>query len=316
MKTKTLRIVIPLAILLIAGIGFAFHLGVGNLSAFGWEDVSFLCPLGALGSMLATKTFIPKAVISLVIAVVLILLLGRAFCGWACPVPVVSKLREVFSKKKALPDNGIEPGNECSTAVLTEKEKEALKTCRTCPSSCSSCADVRSKVDSRHFILGGSLLSAAIFGFPVFCLICPIGLSFATIFLVILLFSGGDVTWSLILVPALLIAEVVLFRKWCSRICPISAIMSLIGKGNKTVRPVIDNAKCLETAHDTSCGRCALACEQAINPRHPEMGASWSECTRCRACVDVCPSHAITIPFLPPKGGEGAKAKVPAKTKD
>ena len=59
MKTKTLRIVIPLAILLIAGIGFAFHLGVGNLSAFGWEDVSFLCPLGALGSMLATKTFIP-----------------------------------------------------------------------------------------------------------------------------------------------------------------------------------------------------------------------------------------------------------------
>ncbi len=97
---------------------------------------------------------------------------------------------------------------------------------------------------------------------------------------------------------ALLIVEVVLFRKWCSKICPLSALMSLVGKGNKTLRPSIDDTACLETAHDAPCGRCALACEQAINPRHPDLGARWSECTKCRACVDACPTGALSIPLL------------------
>ena len=120
-------------------------------------------------------------------------------------------------------------------------------------------------------MLGGALLSAAVFGFPVFCLICPIGLTFATILLVINLFAHGDVTWSIIVVPALLIAEVVLFRKWCHKLCPLSAFMSLIGKANKTFVPAIDDAKCLETAKGTACGACGRACDEGIDPRHPQL---------------------------------------------
>ena len=56
---------------------------------------------------------------------------------------------------------------------------------------------------ARHFVLGGALLSTFIFGFPVFCLVCPIGLTFATILLLVNLFAQGDVTWSLIVVPAI-----------------------------------------------------------------------------------------------------------------
>ena len=149
--------------------------------------------------------------------------------------------------------------------------------------------------------MGGSLLSAAVFGFPVFCLICPIGLTFATIVLVMRLFAFGDVAWGVILVPALLLAEVVFFRKWCSKFCPISALMSLVGKANRTFVPAIDNAKCRESAQGTSCEACAAVCPQGINVRHPEAGMSFSECTKCRACVEACPTRAITMPFLPKK---------------
>ena len=103
------------------------------------------------------------------------------------------------------------------------------------------------------------------------------------------------------LVPALLLAEVVFFRKWCSTFCPISALMSLIGKANRTFVPQVNDAKCRETVEGASCEVCAAVCPQGINVRHPEAGMSFSECTKCRACVEACPTQAIKMPFLPQK---------------
>ena len=74
--------------------------------------------------------------------------------------------------------------------------------------------------------------------------------------------------------------------------------MSLVGKANRTFQPTINDEKCLETAHGATCGRCAEVCEVAINPRHPELGTTFAECTRCRACADACPGHAISFPLL------------------
>lgn len=324
MNTKRLRIIIPLAVIGLVAVGFATHVGVGTLSAIGWQDISLLCPLGALLTMIATKTMIPRAVISLLIAVVLIVLFARAFCGWICPVPVVSKIRGLFSKKTSNTDmtgTGVLSADEnplvkdasaaaaSTPAPLSAEEQAALAGCGS-KKSCSSCAEKRAALDSRHVILGGSLLSAAVFGFPVFCLICPIGLTFATIVLVMRLFAFGDVAWSVILVPALLLAEVVFFRKWCSTFCPISALMSLVAKANRTFVPTIDDAKCRESTQHTSCEVCAAVCPQGINVRHPEAGMSFSECTKCRACVEACPTHAITMPLLPRKAAAPATAVI------
>ena len=324
--SQKLRIIIPLALLGVAGVAYAAHASVGTLSAIGWESISLICPIGALGTMLASKMFVPRAVVSIVLAVAAILLLGRAFCGWLCPVPVVSKLRGIFKKGDGKAAGAGGSGNvsadtearagkdgptvgetsigktapastaaPAATVPLSAEEARALKS--SCAGGCASCAD-RRPADSRHFILGGTLLSAAIFGFPVFCLVCPVGLSFALVFLLIALFGGGDVTWSVLVVPALLLAEVVFFRKWCSHLCPISSLMSLVGKANRTFQPTINDEKCLETAHGATCGRCAEVCEVAINPRHPELGTTFAECTRCRACADACPGHAISFPLL------------------
>ncbi|RDB66044.1 4Fe-4S binding protein [Eggerthella sinensis] len=313
--SKSLRTLTAAAIIVIITVGFVTNVGLGTMSAPGIGDLSILCPLGALGTMLASKMMVPRAVISLVAMVLLIVVFARAFCGWMCPVPLVQKLRGVFSKGKK-PEEATAAD---VAAPLTEAETAALaSSCDKDGAGCASCAAKRgAALDARHFVLGGALVSTVAFGFPVFCLVCPIGLTFATILLVINLFAHGDVTWSLIVVPALLIAEVLLFKKWCHRLCPLSAFMSLIAKANRTFVPTIDDATCLETAKGRTCGACGRACGEGIDPRHPQLSeAAWSECTKCRACVDACPTSAITMPLLPKKHATEAARVLPADERD
>ena len=281
---------------LIAGVA------TGTWCGFGANDIAVLCPVGALLSMVAAKTLIPRAVLSIVVAIALVLLLGRLFCGWVCPVTLWRRVKEFFKPVKTR-EQEAEALSQANQALAAE-EIAALKEA-SASHDCAACGACRTKrnapFDSRHAVLGGALLTTAVFGFPVFCLICPIGLTFATIVLVMRLFAFGDVAWGVILVPALLLAEVVFFRKWCSTFCPISALMSLIGKANRTFVPQVNDAKCRETVEGASCEVCAAVCPQGINVRHPEAGMSFSECTKCRACVEACPTQAIKMPFLPQK---------------
>ena len=325
-NSKTLRTLTAAAVIVVIAVGFVTNLGIGTISAPGIWDISILCPLGALGTMLASKMMVPRAVVSLVIMALLIVLFARAFCGWMCPVPLVQRLRGLFAKKpsEGARASAADAGTVAASAgdadaaaagagdaqvkaeakPLTDAERSALAaSCGASGAGCASCAAKRgAALDARHFVLGGALVSTFAFGFPVFCLVCPIGLTFATILLVINLFAHGDVTWSLIAVPALLAVEVLVFRKWCHKLCPLSAFMSLIAKANKTFVPTIDDAKCLETAKGATCGLCGRLCDEGIDPRHPQLSkASWSECTKCRACVDACPTSAITMPLLPKK---------------
>lgn len=300
MKISKVRTIVAVVVFLVLCAGLIAGIGFGTLSGFGWDTISALCPLGALTTMIATKTLVPRALVSFVIMAVLVFFLGRAFCGWICPVPVLDRIRNFFrspKKRKALKD---------------AKHDEALSIARSelgcghdC-SSCSSCKEKRAKLDSRHAVLGGALLSTAIFGFPVFCLVCPIGLTFATVLVFWRLFANGDMTYSVILIPLMLIIELVFLRKWCSRFCPMAGLMNLMSRFSKTWKPVIDDAKCLETDKGTPCSRCAMACDQDINLRHPEYGEhTLADCTRCHACVDACPANAITMPFIYSKKGQG-----------
>lgn len=293
MKLNKLSKIVPAVIFVVLAVGLIAGISFGTLSGFGWGEISALCPLGAITTMVSTKTFLPRPFIALVIMLVLVFFLGRAFCGWMCPVPVLKRVGRFFKSartRKAEDQAKADLDRDIAKYVLSHG-----KECK----SCGSCKQVRKKLDSRHYVLGGALLSTVIFGFPVFCLFCPIGLSFATVLLVWRLFAVGDVTISVLLIPAVLIVELVVLRKWCTRICPLAALMNLVGRFGKSTRPVIDDSKCIETTTGKPCSRCATACVHDINLRHPDFAErTVADCTRCHACVEACPTQAIHMPVI------------------
>lgn len=310
-KTKTyrLRMVIMLAILAVAAVGYFTIVGIGNICGIGFESLTLLCPLGALLAMVAEKTAIPAAVVSVVAVLAVCIVLGKVFCSWVCPVHFLSgkkRREELASAGKPASDAGATGRTEAKSAPvkadgpLSAKEKKALSGCASCASPCGKARGV--KIDSRHGILAAALGSTLVFGFPVFCLVCPIGLTFATVLLVMRLFAFGETTWTIIAFLAIIAAEVILLPRWCAKFCPLGALLSLFSGLNKTFRPYLNREKCLAESRGAACDLCVRACPEGINLHDIAAGETMlADCSKCRACADVCPEHAITFPLVPPK---------------
>ena len=97
-RASTLRVLSALGVAALVCLGLALHTGTGTPSSFGIADIAALCPLGGVEAAIASRTVVPPLLIGLAMVIVLTLLLGRAFCAWGCPVPL---LRRVFRGKKA-----------------------------------------------------------------------------------------------------------------------------------------------------------------------------------------------------------------------
>ena len=138
----------------------------------------------------------------------------------------------------------------------------------------------------------------------MFCLICPVGLTFATVLLIMRLFAFGDVTWAVVVVPLVLLIEVVFLRKWCGKFCPLGALISLVSGANRTLRPHVDDAACLFTSKGVRCFACSKACPEHLDVRRPQLSEeALGNCTKCRECADACPAKAISFPVLPKADG-------------
>lgn len=297
MKFSKWRVAIPAVIFIVLCIGLIVGINMGTLSGFGWEQISALCPLGAFTTMISTKTFVPRAVVSIIIMALLVFVFGRAFCAYVCPVSLIEALKNFFrspKKRKAL-----EQEKNKDILEIAQSELACAHDCTSCK---SRCAEKRPMFDGRHGVLFGALLSSAVFGFPVFCLICPVGLTFAAVLLTWRMFAFGDTTLAILFVFGMLIIELFVLRKWCVRFCPLAALMNVVSRFSKTTKPVINESKCLETTTGKACSRCAVACEHGINLRHLDFGEhDLADCTRCRACVEACPTQAVSLPFVAKK---------------
>lgn len=310
-NNKNLHLIVATVLFCILAVGLIAGVSTGTLSGFGFDAISALCPLGAFTTMIATKTMVPRAVISIVVMALLVLILGRTFCGWICPIPVLQKIGNFFKSSKSRKAQAQKKRDD-----ILDVAKYDIGVKSGCSHNCGSCPSKQKhgKVDSRHAILAGALGSSLIFGFPVFCLICPVGLTFATVLLVWRLFAFGDTTWSVVVVPAVLVIELVFLRKWCTRFCPLSALMNLVSRFSKTTLPTIDESKCIETTTGKACSACAMACDADINLRHLEYGErTLADCTRCRQCAVACPANAISLPLLAKKAQNASQQTVGTK---
>lgn len=324
-----LRALTALVFFLLFLLGLAVHTGWGTASSFGIAEIAAICPLGSLEAMLASKTFLPRALVGFAVFLVVAALLGRIFCGWLCPVPWVEKAlsklrapgRRLVRGTKAVPASAeTSQTSACTTAnasagSTSENEKTAPLSCPSAAScasvSCKDCAlanRVKAKAESTtektpYWILGGALASSAVFGFPVFCLICPVGLTFALTVALWRLFEFNETNWAILWFAGFLVLELLVLRRWCSRFCPLGALWTLASRMNRFFRPKADEALCTRMTHGVPCTICRDVCPEGIDPAavagNPMLLA---RCTKCGACAAACPTGAVHFPFLAEAG--------------
>ena len=334
-KISRARTIVLLVVFLSIVAGLILGNGWGTLSSLGVGAIAYLCPLGALETVIAGHSPVLRGVISLVCVLAVVALLGRTFCAWVCPVPPLRHFfrpnagkgkagdadREVegTSAARSAGASCVEAADAEASAVRPLSAEEAASLSAACGSqaahscaSCSSCGlppvgGTRDglQIDSRHGVLVGALLSSALFGFPVFCLICPVGLSIAVVVGVYRALFEQDPTVSLLIFAAILLVEVVFFRKWCHKICPIGALMSLVGAKASVLRPRVAASRCLRE-QGVDCRACVKACPEALDPH----AASIPECTRCGQCAEACPVGAVSFRK---RAGAGVPATADAK---
>ena len=324
-----LRALAVLAFFLLFLLGLAVHTGWGTASSFGIAEIAAICPLGNLEAMLASKTFLPRALVGFAVFLVVAALLGRFFCGWLCPVPWVekalSKLRAPGRRfglglKESPAASETPRTSACTTTnassnTASESGKNAPRSCPSgascASSSCKDCAlasRVKEKADQAtektpYWILGGALASSAVFGFPVFCLICPVGLTFALTVALWRLFEFNETNWAILWFAGFLVLELLVLRRWCSRFCPLGALWTLASRLNRFFRPKAREDLCTRMTHGVPCTICRDVCPEGIDPASVANDPMLlARCTKCGACAAACPTGAVHFPFLADSG--------------
>lgn len=270
--------VATLALVFVAVIAsLAFDLGLGTPSSFGLGQFFLLCPLGGIEALLASKALVPVTLISLAVVFAFALLFGRAWCAWGCPAP---RIRGFFKREPKA-----ESVHDAATAPAT-----AQRTCSAAREAKGLAASIRHLArDRRTWALGVVLVATLIAGIPLFCLVCPIGLTFGTVGSLWHLIVDKQVTLSALVFPAALIVEIVLYRKWCMNLCPIAGLLNIAGQAAVLFRPRINEATCLRE-DGTPCTVCTAVCTERIDMHDPDGSVQLGDCTRCGECARACPT--------------------------
>lgn len=250
-------VVVAFATVGLVALGLAFHLDIGSLCA--------VCPLGLAQISAAARSVSPMLVWSVLTFAAIALFFGRLLCAWLCPTNLLPWRRGVFaaSRRRGHPAQEASAGRartvsesvpEPASAAVAGSHEETPNVVGLPDEPASRPAsDASSESDApaqpaapgtdslrrpghnalparTAVLVAGAVGVSFLVGFPVFCLFCPIGLFFGFLYALAKAFTVYTPSWDLVVFPLVLFLEFGLFRRWCSAICPLGALMSLIGR--------------------------------------------------------------------------------------
>ena len=245
------------------------RLAAGDPRALPYSVLQQLDPLAATGLAFAAHS-LPRALAwGGAAALLLTLVFGRFFCGWACPLGTLQQLVTfLFSGR-------------------TRRESMAANRWRPWYAA-------------KYYLLAG-LLAAAFAGTLQTGLLDPLSLLSrglaAGIWPVL---PGGRAVpggWAAVaLLAAVLVAGIFVPRLFCRALCPLGALLGIFSR-LAVFRIARRDGSCRD------CAACRFACQGADEP----LGAHRpSECMVCLNCTSACPEGALAFAALrPPPAGSG-----------
>jgi ferredoxin-type protein NapH len=99
--------------------------------------------------------------------------------------------------------------------------------------------------------------------------------------------TGPLFTWKMLILVAVVLLSVMVWRPFCRYLCPLGAIYGLMNPVS-LYRLRMEQDLCIH------CGKCNRSCKMALEP---ERRQNEAECVRCGDCVKACPTGALTMGF-------------------
>jgi polyferredoxin len=288
----------------------------GQVGPFAW----LICPLGGLQTLVTGQvglSFLVPTIVALLLFLLPIFLLGNFFCGWICPLGSVI---DGFDKAVTRFLRGVDAKRE--ERIERSKRKEAAQKASALNSvACPACPVtrlVRNRFGGKvaNGILFSSLAASAVFRFPVFCAVCPIGITTRGMFqLKAWTYITGTMMPIILELFAIPVVAVLVSlrekRYWCRKICPVGATLNVAGSFSPLIKPTVKADRCVmkacpktcEDYHLDYCGACRLAdnkkcervCPQGINLLD---GGSLARCTKCMECYVECDKGAVAVELV------------------